>query len=108
MQERSRRSLFLNKKLVELAKAKDQQEIASRTRLLATASHDLRQPLHAMNLLIETLEEQLPTRKDLTITQTLKASIEQLSQLLSSLLNISRLNAGIVEAKAHNFDLSSF
>lgn len=107
MQERSRRSLFLNKKLVELAKSRDQQEISSRTRLLATASHDLRQPLHAMNLLIETLENQLPKGDSLALTQKLKLAINQLSQLLSSLLNISRLNAGIVEAKNTNFDLSS-
>lgn len=107
MQERSRRSLFLNKKLVELAKAKDEQEISSRTRLLATASHDLRQPLHAMNLLIESLESQVPKGDSLVLTQKLKLAINQLSQLLSSLLNISRLNAGIVEAKVINFDLSA-
>ncbi len=107
MQERSRRSLFLNKKLVELAKSRDQQEISSRTRLLASASHDLRQPLHAMNLLIETLEDQVPKGDSLALTQKLKLAINQLSQLLSSLLNISRLNAGIVEAKNTNFDLSS-
>lgn len=107
MQDRSRRSLFLNKKLVELAKAKDELEISSRTRLLATASHDLRQPLHAMNLLIESLESQVPKGDSLVLTQKLKLAINQLSQLLSSLLNISRLNAGIVEAKCINFDLST-
>jgi signal transduction histidine kinase/CheY-like chemotaxis protein len=107
MQERSRRSLFLNKKLVELAKAKDEQEISSRTRLLATASHDLRQPLHAMSLLIESLESQVPKGDSLVLTQKLKLAINQLSQLLGSLLNISRLNAGIVEARVINFDLAT-
>lgn len=107
MQERSRRSLFLNKKLVELAKSNDELEISSRTRLLATASHDLRQPLHAMNLLIESLESEVPEGNSLTLTKKLKLAINQLSQLLSSLLNISRLNAGIVEAKMIRFDLAS-
>lgn len=107
MQERSRRSLFLNQKLVDLAKAKDEQEISSRTRLLATASHDLRQPLHAMNLLVESLEGQVPKGDSLALTQKLKTAINQLSQLLSSLLNISRLNVGIVETKIVSFDLST-
>jgi len=108
MQERSRRLLFLNEQLVELATKKDQEEIASKTRLVATASHDLRQPLHAMNLLIETLESRLKPSTELDITQKLKESIRQLSQLLSSLLNISRLNAGIVEPKLHSLDLAEF
>jgi len=108
MQEKSRRLLFLNEQLVELAKAKDQEEIASKTRLVATASHDLRQPLHAMNLLIETLESRLKPSTELHITQKLKESTRQLSQLLSSLLNISRLNAGIVEPKLHSIELAEF
>jgi signal transduction histidine kinase/CheY-like chemotaxis protein len=106
MQERSRRLLFLNEQLVSLAKTKDHEEIQSKTRLVATASHDLRQPLHAMNLLVETLESQLEPGREHDLTQKLKESIRQLSQLLSSLLNISRLNAGIVEPKYHAFDLS--
>jgi signal transduction histidine kinase/CheY-like chemotaxis protein len=105
MQERSRRALFLNEQLVELAKKKDQEEISSKTRLVATASHDLRQPLHAMNLLIETLESRLEPSVELGITQKLKESTRQLSQLLGSLLNISRLNAGIVEPNLHSLDL---
>jgi len=108
MQERSRRLLFLNEQLVELATKKDQEEIASKTRLVATASHDLRQPLHAMNLLIETLESRLKPSTELDITQKIKESTRQLSQLLSSLLNISRLNAGIVEPKFHSLDLAEF
>jgi two-component system, sensor histidine kinase len=106
MQERSRRLLYLSIRLLELAKERDKNEIASKTRLLATASHDLRQPLHAMNLLIETLQKQPLNDTAQTLTQQLRASTRQLSQLLSSLLNISRLNAGIVEAKPQTCDLS--
>lgn len=97
MQERSRRLLFLNTRLLELSKQKDAKEIASKTRLIATASHDLRQPLHAINLLLETLEKELHEDKARRLTSRLKTSTRQLSQLLSSLLNISKLNAGIVE-----------
>lgn len=106
MQDKSRRVLFLNEQLVALSKAKDKEEIASKTRLVATASHDLRQPLHAMNLLLETLESRLKPSTELDITKKLKDSIEQLSKLLASILNISRLNAGIVKPELHDIDLA--
>ncbi len=106
IQERARRFLFLNERLVALAKEKDKKEIASKTRLVATASHDLRQPLHAMNLLIEALDDLLPNGKQKEIVKSLDLSIKQLSQLLSTLLDISKLNAGIVEPKIENLNLA--
>lgn len=106
LQERSRRSLFLHEKMLALAKLKDEREIESKTRLLATASHDLRQPLHAMNLLVETLEERLEESEELSLTKHLKSSIRQLNQLFGSLLNISRLNAGVVSPNNQHFDLA--
>jgi len=107
MQERSRRLLFLNTRLLALAKEKDEKEIAEKTHLVATASHDLRQPLHAMNLLIEALEKKVEQGDAHKLTLQLKQSTRQLSQLLSSLLNISRLNAGIVAARKQPIDLSA-
>ena len=106
MQERARRFLFLNENLVALAKAKDKKEIASKTRLVATASHDLRQPLHAMHLLIETLDDQLPDGEQKGIVKSLDISIKQLSQLLNTLLDISKLNAGIVQPKLESINLA--
>tara|TARA_R110001592_G_scaffold76062_1_gene229867 strand:- start:3181 stop:4965 length:1785 start_codon:yes stop_codon:yes gene_type:complete len=106
MQERARRFLFLNEQLVALSKAKDKKEIASKTRLVATASHDLRQPLHAMHLLIETLDDQLPDGEHKDIVKSLDISIKQLSQLLNTLLDISKLNAGIVESRIESINLA--
>ena len=106
LQERARRFLFLNENLVALSKAKDKKEIASKTRLVAVTSHDLRQPLHAMSLLIETLNDQLPEGKHKKIVQSLDSSVKQLSQLLGTLLDISKLNAGIVEPQLSNIELS--
>lgn len=107
LQERARRFLFLNEKLVALSKAKDKKEIASKTRLVAVTSHDLRQPLHAMSLLIETLNDQLPEGKHKDIVKSLDTSVKQLSQLLNTLLDISKLNAGIVDPKLSNIDLAA-
>tara|TARA_R110002073_G_scaffold38859_4_gene111223 strand:+ start:2483 stop:4267 length:1785 start_codon:yes stop_codon:yes gene_type:complete len=106
IEERARRFLFLNETLVALAKAKDQKEIESKTRLVATASHDLRQPLHAMQLLIEALDDQLPEGEQKGMVRSLDISIKQLSQLLNTLLDISKLNAGIVKPKIETLDLA--
>lgn len=107
MQERARRFLFLNENLVALAKAKDKKEIASKTRLVATASHDLRQPLHAMHLLIEALKDQLPDGEQRNMAKSIDVSVKQLSHLLGTLLDISKLNAGIVEPKLEPLKLKT-
>ena len=106
IQERSRRQLFRHEQLVAQAQAKDQQEISFKTELLATASHDLRQPLHAMNLLIETLEEQLHAGEQRHLATQLKESTRQLNSMLGSLLNMSRLQTGIIETSIRPFDLA--
>lgn len=106
MQERARRFLFLNQQLVDIAKEKDRKEIESKTRLVAIASHDLKQPLHAMNLLIEALNDQVSESEPKEIVKSLAISTRQLSQLLGALLDISKLNAGIVEPKVETIDLS--
>jgi len=107
IQDRARRKLFWRQLLIERAQEKDRKEIASKTRLVATASHDLRQPLHAMNLLVDTLKEQLDGLPQQALAGKLESSIRQLNQLLSSLLSISRLNAGIVEIKKQSLDLNA-
>ncbi len=67
-----------------------------KTRFLASASHDLRQPIHALGLFSEALsaEKLSPTGKN--TLSFLKQSVASLSQLLDSLLDISRLDAGII------------
>ena len=87
-------------------KEKDKKEIALKTRLVATASHDLRQPLNAMHLLIETLNDQLPVGEQKDIVKSLDISTKQLSQLLATLFDISKLNAGIIEPNLEHLDLA--
>lgn len=106
LQERSRRYLFLNENLVTLAKFNNEKEIAAKTRLVATASHDLKQPLHAMNLFIDALQTELTEPSQKSLAKSLHISIKQLSQMLNTLLDISRLNAGIVRAKPEALNVS--
>lgn len=104
LQEQAQRRNYLNQCLVEISRDTAQAQSDSKTLLLATASHDLRQPLHAMTLFAENLEQNLPDGEAKTTARHLQSSILQLNQLLESLLDISRLQVGIVEPQFKHFD----
>jgi signal transduction histidine kinase/CheY-like chemotaxis protein len=72
-----------------------EQATRARTRFLATASHDLRQPVHAMGLFIDSL---LPTATtvQLPAMQRLQEGTQVMSALLDALLDISRLDANVM------------
>lgn len=78
---------------------------SAKTRFLAAASHDLRQPMHALNLLLAALkqEQSLPLRAELL--QRIEATSQAMSDLLDALLDISRLDAGGVIPQAETFEL---
>ncbi len=68
-----------------------------KSRFLASASHDLRQPLHAVSLFTSVLERsQLDPDSAQTVTR-LSHSVRMLNQSLDSMLDISRLDAGAVQ-----------
>jgi signal transduction histidine kinase/CheY-like chemotaxis protein len=79
--------------LEQLAQAK--QATQARTRFLATASHDLRQPVHAMGLFVDTL---LPGAAPPQIPSLLRLreATEAMSTMLDTLLYISRLDANVM------------
>jgi two-component system, sensor histidine kinase len=69
---------------------------AAKSKFLASASHDLRQPLHAMELFVEALQQSnLPTTAQ-AITTKLRRSLGAMRELLDALLDISKLDAGVV------------
>lgn len=87
----------------ELAEAAN----AEKTRFLAAASHDLRQPLHAMNLYLDAIfhEGDEGSRQDLL--HKLRYASDALGSLLNSLLDISCLDAGTVTPQAAVIELES-
>ena len=70
---------------------------ASKTKFLAAASHDLRQPLHAQNLFLGLLEDKLEDDEHKSIVTRIQKSNQALSDLLEDLLDISKLDANIIE-----------
>lgn len=79
----------LARQLVEANRAK--------SRFLAAASHDLRQPLQALSLLNRAAEKTVTDRMHRTIIQKQQRALDSMSALLNSLLDISKLEAGIVK-----------
>ncbi len=65
----------------------------------AGASHDLRQPLHAMGLFVETLQQEQQDGANSHVLTRLDQSIEHLELLLTDLLDVSKLDAGVKKAK---------
>jgi signal transduction histidine kinase len=91
-----------------LALALDEAETAglARTRFLADASHDLRQPLHALSLFSASLRMHQLNDRTREISINIEAAVMALSSQLDSLLDISKLDAGVVSVKTSLFDLS--
>ncbi len=78
---------------------------AAKTRFLAAASHDLRQPLHALTLLVSALRERLGAHEARAVVDRMAASVEALDDLFNALLDISKLDAGIVRPEVRPFAL---
>ena len=79
----------------------------SKTKFLAAASHDLRQPIHAMGLFLGALEDRIEKEDQKIIVKKIQKSTHALSNLLDSLLDISRLDAGNVRVESKFFYLQS-
>ncbi len=93
----------------ELRSKKEEAEKANfdKSRFLAAASHDLRQPMHALGLFVGELHSRLDTPEQRKIASKVEESVEALSSLLDSLLDISKLDAGIVVPQIQGVDLDA-
>ncbi|WP_020405943.1 hybrid sensor histidine kinase/response regulator [Hahella ganghwensis] len=106
IQEHNLRGSFLNHQLLHLRQIEADRENKAKTRFIATASHDLRQPLNAMNLLLEGMPEPPPDdHESARIRLKLRRSLDQLNGLLGGLFDISRLNLGVIKPHISTFDL---
>ena len=78
------------------ARAQAEQASSAKSRFLAAASHDLRQPLQAALLYNNVLERQVRESEHAATARKLGSSLEALRDLLNRLLDISRLEAGSI------------
>jgi two-component system, sensor histidine kinase len=83
-------------KQLRMEKQRAEKASTDKTRFLASASHDLRQPMHALMLFAGSLEAQLQSPGQHQTMGKLRQSLDSINGLLESLLDISRLDAGLV------------
>ena len=76
-----------------------------KSRFLASASHDLRQPMHALGLFAATLEKQLAGSTLTPMVGNMIRSIDALEQSFTSMLDISKLDAGVIEPNLQSFPI---
>ena len=99
---------FHNEDLV--GQLRSQVDVAARaneekTRFVASAAHDLRQPLHALGMFCATLEQRLQNTPDRPLVRNMLTAIESLEESFGAMLDISRLDAGIVQAAPQTFPI---
>jgi len=93
----------------ELASKNQLLEVASqaKTRLLAAASHDLRQPLHALTLFSDGLANGETDPGRLQRIGHIRECVESLDRLFTELLNLSQLDAGVLQPQWTDFALDT-
>lgn len=89
--------------------ARDWAETANRgkTGFLAAASHDLRQPIHALGLYMGSLRHRPLEAGAREIVDRMDGSVAALESLLNALLDISRIDAGVLVPQPRPFDLGA-
>lgn len=79
------------------AKQRAEDADAAKTRFLAMASHDMRQPLHALTLYLSSLKRRVegPQAKDIVVN--MEKAAESLTRMFSGLLDLARIEAGVLK-----------
>jgi len=92
----------------ELGAAKRQAELASaaKSRFLAAASHDLRQPLQTLALLQGLLAKLVEGERAQKLVTRLDETLNAMSGMLNTLLDINQIEAGIVQAEMASFPVN--
>jgi signal transduction histidine kinase len=102
-----RRFLDAHDSRERLRQALDVAEHANRakTRFLASASHDLRQPMHTLSLFAAALMMRPLDSASRDIARHIDTALQALSSQLDALLDVSKLDAGIVAVRATEFSV---
>ncbi len=92
---------------LEQARHAAEEANAGKTRFLAAASHDLLQPLHAAQLFLGALDEKISDPQARPLLASLHQSLQHTDELLKTLLDISKLDAGVLQAQRRVFSLTT-
>jgi signal transduction histidine kinase/CheY-like chemotaxis protein len=107
LQHRLHLERLVEERTTDLSIAKERADTANnaKSRFLAAASHDLRQPLSALSLYVGLLKSHvMPTGQPMLAN--MKDCIGSLSELLTDLLDLSKLDAGVVVPNQRDFQIA--
>ncbi|MGE3143284.1 MAG: ATP-binding protein, partial [Hyphomonadaceae bacterium] len=90
---------------LERARAEAIASDAAKTRFLATASHDLRQPLHALSLYISALERRVDTPETRKILSNMERATRSMTGMFASLLDLARIQSGVTKPEFTDLSL---
>ncbi|WOR13904.1 hybrid sensor histidine kinase/response regulator [Hyphomonas sp. FCG-A18] len=90
-----------------IARAEAEDANLAKSRFLAQASHDLRQPVHSMGLFLASLEREQLSDAGAMLTHRLTQSVDVLSKLFNSLLDVTLLDSGKLEPSKDTVDLKT-
>ncbi len=76
-----------------------------KSRFLAIASHDLRQPVHALGLFAATLHKRLAQAPEEALARNLMRAVDGLERSFNAMLDISRLDGGAISPRMQSFAL---
>ncbi len=75
----------------------------AKSRFLAAASHDLRQPLHALGLFVAQLRGHMKSAEGGRLVERIDAAVAAMNELFNALLDISKLDAGVLSTNIIGF-----
>ena len=78
----------------------------AKSRFLAAASHDLRQPLHALGLFVAQLHDRVRANERRRIVARIDAALSAMNELFNALLDISKLDAGMLSPSITEFPVA--
>ncbi len=94
------RTRELSDRVAELKEARHDAEQANEAKssFLAAASHDLRQPMHSLSLLLDNLEAEIKAGEYKPTLKSIESSVETLNSMFTKMLEISQLDSGVMHA----------
>ncbi|PJK08216.1 hybrid sensor histidine kinase/response regulator [Lysobacteraceae bacterium NML120232] len=91
--------------LLERAKRDAERANEAKTRFLAAIGHDLLQPLHAAHLFSDALRQRLVNEESIRLAEQVSGALDSTTGLITDLLDMSRLEAGVLVASPRPFAL---
>ncbi|MGZ8256804.1 MAG: CHASE domain-containing protein, partial [Gallionella sp.] len=102
---RWRMRVLRHESLLQAAKAEAEHANLGKSKFLAAASHDLRQPIHALCLFLDVLGGTELNAQQQKLLAQIRLASDATNNMLNTLLDFSRIEAGAVEARPENFAL---